>query len=171
MAAALLGGLVLFVPAIAADVALHGGDAATLRNLGVAWPHILIGAAVLGAIGAAITWFQTAGRHRTGAGAEPATRLTFTATASGLAIADGTGGRLEAAWPRWRISVVRATVWPRSKGSSLDVLESLRPVLLSDDGTSAGSVTLDPSTLTEGRDIAATILGMITSAAVAHGVS
>jgi hypothetical protein len=47
------------------------------------------------------------------------------------------------------------------KSGKLYVLDSVDLVILADNGSSAGSVTLDPETLTDGRSFSATVLGMI----------
>lgn len=47
--------------------------------------------------------------------------------------------------------------------SKLHVLDAVDLVIVADDGSSAGSVTLDPNILTKVRDFSATVLGMIAS--------
>ena len=160
IAAGVMAAIVLLVPGVLAAVALYQDDSAELAGFGEALPYLLIAAAVLGTIGAAISWFQTGGKHRTNAGAEPATRLAFAATASRLLVTDAAGGRMEAPWPRWRLANVRSEV-AHLRYSKIHVLNSVDLVILREDGSSGGSVTLDPSTLTKGRDVGATVLGMI----------
>jgi hypothetical protein len=160
VAAGVMAAVVLLVPGVIAAVALYQGDSATLAGFGEALPYLVIAAAVLAAIGAAISWFQTSGKRRTNAGAEPATQLTFAATTSGLVVTSAAGGRMEAPWRRWRIANVRSQIAALEQ-SKLYILDSVDLVIVGDDGPSTGSVTLDPETLTDGRDFAATILGMI----------
>lgn len=160
IAAGVMAAIVLLVPSVVAAVALYQGDSAELAGLGEALPYLLIAAAVMAAIGAAISWFQTSGKRRTNAGAEPATRLTFAATTSGLVVTDAAGGRMEAPWPRWRIANVRSQI-AYTGHSKLYILDSVDLVILGENGASAGSVTLDPETLTRGRSFGATVLGMI----------
>jgi len=158
IAAGVLAGVVLLVPAIA--VAFFSGDSAALAGSGEGRLVFAIFAAVLGTIGAAISWFQTGGKRRTNAGAEPATQLEFTATTSGLVVSDAAGSRLEGPWPRWRIANVRSQV-AYLKSGKLDLLDSVDLVILADNGSSAGSVTLDPATLTKGRSFSASVVCMI----------
>lgn len=160
IAAGVMAAIVLLVPGVVAAVALYQGDSAELAGLGEALPYLLIAATVMATIGAAISWFQTGGKRRTNAGAEPATRLTFAATTTGLVVTNGAGGRIEAPWPRWRIANVRSQI-AHQRYSKLYILDSVDLVILDDDGSSAGSVTLDPETLTRGRSFGATILSMI----------
>lgn len=162
VAAGVLGAVVLVVPGFFAAVALHQGDTARLSGFGEALPYVLAAAALLSTIGAAISWFQTGGARRTTAGAEPATQLTFAATDSRLVVSDAAGGRIEAPWPRWRIANVRSQIAALEQ-SKLHILDAVDLVIVADDGSSAGSVTLDPNTLTKGRDFSATVLGMIAS--------
>jgi hypothetical protein len=160
VSAGVMAAIVLLVPGVIAGVALYQGDAASLAGFREAVPYLVIAAAVLSAIGAAISWFQTSGKRRTNAGAEPATQLTFAATASRLVVTDAAGGRMEAPWPRWRIANVRSQIAALQHGK-LYILESVDLVIVGDDGSSAGSVTLDPETLSRGRSFSATVLGMI----------
>lgn len=160
VAAGVMAAIVLLVPGVIAAVALYHGDAETLSGFGEALPYLLIAAVVLSTIGAAISWFQTGGKRRTNAGAEPATRLAFAATTSGLVVTDAAGGRLEAPWQRWRIGNVRSHIAALQHGK-LYILDSVDLVIVGDDESSAGSVTLDPETLLKGRAFAATVLGMI----------
>jgi len=162
VAAIVLAAVVLLVPGVLAAVALYQGDTARLSGFGEGLPYILIAAVLLATIGAAISWFQTGGTRRTIAGAEPATQLAFAATTSGLVVSDAAGGRIEAAWPRWRIANVRSQIAALQHGK-LYILDAVDLVIVADDGSSAGSVTLDPNTLTKGRDFSATVLGMIAS--------
>ena len=158
----MLAAVVLLEPGIFAAVALYQGDTARLSDFGEALPYVLAAAALLATTGAAISWFQTGGTRRTTAGAEPATQLTFAATDSRLVVSDAAGGRIEAPWPRWRIANVRSGIAALEQ-SKLYILDAVELVIVADDGSSAGSVTLDPNTLTKGRDFSATVLGMIAS--------
>jgi hypothetical protein len=160
IAAGVLAAAVLLVPALFTAVAFFSGDSAALAESGEGLLFSRSFAAVLGTIGAVISWFQTGGKRRTNAGAEPATQLTFTATTSGLVVSDAAGGRIESPWPRQRIANVRSQV-AYLKSGRLDVLDSVDLVILADNGSSAGSVTLDPETLTKGRSFSASVLGMI----------
>ena len=162
MSAGVMAAIVLLVPGVIAAFALYHGDSTKLAGFGEAVPYLVIAAAVLSTIGAAISWFQTSGKRRTNAGAEPATQLTFAATASRLVVTDAAGGRIEAAWPRWRIANVRSQIAPL-RYSKLYILDAVDLVIVGNDGSSTGSVTLDPETLTKGRSFGATVLGMIAS--------
>jgi hypothetical protein len=156
ISAGVLAGAVLLVPAVVVAIALYSGDSATLAGSGEGLLYFLTGTVVLGIIGAVISWFQTGGKRRTNAGAEPETQLKFAATTSGLAVTDGAGHRIEGPWPRWRIANVRSQV-AHLKSGQLHILDSVELVMLADNGSSAGSVTLDPATLTKGRDFSATV--------------
>ena len=162
ISASLYGGAMLVVPAIIIAVVVYRGEAASLREGHGGLLYFLIAAVVLGAGGAVDRWNRTGGKHRTSAGAEPATKLGFAATTNEFVVVDALGYKIAGPWPRWRITNARS----RSeylRGQTLYVLESVELVLLAEDGSSAGSVTLDPLTLTGGRDFSATVLGMIAS--------
>ncbi len=162
IAAGVMAAIVLLPPGVIAAVALYRGDSETLTGFREALPYLAIATAVLATIGAAISWFQTRGKRRTNAGAEPATQLAFVATTSGLVVTDAAGGRIEAPWPRWRIANVRSQI-AAMEHSKLYILDSVDLVIVTDDGSSAGGVTLDPETLSDGRNFAATVLGMISN--------
>ena len=160
--AGLLAGAVLLPPTVIVAIALFNGDSARLEGSGEGMLYFSIGAVVLGVISAVISWFQTGGKSRINAGAEPATQLKFVATTSGLIVTDGAGHRFEGPWPRWRIASVRSQMIYLKSGQLL-ILDSVELVMLTDNGSSAGSVTLDPATLTEGLDFTSIVLGMIAS--------
>lgn len=162
MFAGIMAGAVLLGPIVVAVIALWNGDLSALRDSGIGLLYLSILAVALGAFVAAISWYQTGGRCRTNAGAEAATRLTFVATASGLRVGDATGRYFEGPWARWRTGNVRASV-AQLRGSRLDILEALDVVMVTEEGARAGRVTLDPQTLLNGRDFAATVVGMIAS--------
>lgn len=164
IAATLLGSIVMFVPVLGMTIAYFGDDRASLAGGIQALPYFGIGAIVFGTIGAAISWYQTSGKGRTTAGAEPETQLTFRATAEALEVSNGAGARIAAPWPRWRIAHVRSQMH-HLKSGQLHVLDRIDLVILGEDGGAhAGSVTLDPDTLSDGRSFGGTAIAMIAAA-------
>ncbi len=154
--------LLLTGPLLVLVMTFLTSDVTGFANMLNIFAYFVLGAIVAGAGGAGLGWYWTGGRHRTQAGAEPRTQLTFTATSDQLVASNKAGWRVQAPWAQWRIANVRSEEVPLRYGRTY-LFEALTLVTLREDASEGGRVWFDPQTLSDGSNFGATVLGMIAS--------